>query len=461
MTARSERKAKKMNTACIIAGLFFFLNPNISVFDPLPDFIGAILLLIGTYRLSKIDERCSEAYKFIKITLGVSFARALSCLLYFVIDESESTWYLVLSFCFGIAEAALFVYAFFKLADGISYRAMHANAAELYEVSGEKTATAFFFIFKAALSILPQFIFLASDYGYIESFEIDRDFLYLVLNAINVIAVLAVGIFWFCRVRRYIKKAPKNEAFVAYVNETYQSEYALDTARVAHTKVKSAAVFFSAAFIFALPARFSGIDFLPDFLAAASFFGAFAILRALYPKLCRKAMIPTAIYFVISAIEWCASTIFASHNADLLDSTVSYSEMLYGAFLHEPKQYDNFMLITLLHALCALSLASVLVFAFLILREVIKDHTGVAPEVHTERTEEKNRRMHKKLTSFCLVCAIAIFVFAAFDVAAFALTVEVPTLWAYGFFGALAATVCAIVMTERVKSGIENKYFYL
>lgn len=113
-----------MQTGFIIAGILFFLNPNVEIIDILPDFIGCALLLWGTRRLCACSEKGAAAGKAFRILLLLNLAKTISLLLFFIISESEMTWMLLLTSVFGILEAALFLYGLQMLHDTVLFTAM-------------------------------------------------------------------------------------------------------------------------------------------------------------------------------------------------------------------------------------------------------------------------------------------------------------------------------------------------
>ena len=66
-----------MRIGYILAGLLFFVNPNILVVDFLPDFIGAILILYGLAHAAEIDERIRQTRKTLYLLLTVAVGRFL------------------------------------------------------------------------------------------------------------------------------------------------------------------------------------------------------------------------------------------------------------------------------------------------------------------------------------------------------------------------------------------------
>ena len=56
----------------IAAGIFFLLNPNITVIDLLPDFIGCILIISGLGLLRDISDSLEEARKnFLRLFFSI------------------------------------------------------------------------------------------------------------------------------------------------------------------------------------------------------------------------------------------------------------------------------------------------------------------------------------------------------------------------------------------------------
>jgi hypothetical protein len=107
-----------MKIGYMIVGCIFLFNPFINIIDVLPDFIGYIFILRALSELSDLERNIHNARKRFKCAMWVSLVK---CALIFASMIFDSTWYLILTFSFGILESMYLVPAFLDLFHGISY----------------------------------------------------------------------------------------------------------------------------------------------------------------------------------------------------------------------------------------------------------------------------------------------------------------------------------------------------
>ena len=70
----------RLSLGLIFAGTVFFALPNFNMFDIMPDFIGAILIMSGLSKLQWIDGNFEDARKGAKYLLWVSVLRLVLCI---------------------------------------------------------------------------------------------------------------------------------------------------------------------------------------------------------------------------------------------------------------------------------------------------------------------------------------------------------------------------------------------
>ncbi|MBQ8496686.1 MAG: hypothetical protein IJ489_04425 [Clostridia bacterium] len=107
-----------MNIGYMIVGCIFLFNPFINIIDILPDFIGYLFILKALSELSDLERNIGSARKKFKAAMWVSLVK---CLLVFASMIFDSTWYLILTFTFGILECMYLIPGFIDLFYGISY----------------------------------------------------------------------------------------------------------------------------------------------------------------------------------------------------------------------------------------------------------------------------------------------------------------------------------------------------
>jgi|GEM_PF-3346564 len=107
-----------MKIGYMIVGCIFLFNPFINIIDVLPDFIGCLFIMRALSELSDLERNIKNARARFKAAMWVS---AVKCALVLGSMIYDSTWYLILTFSFGILESMYLIPAFIDLFYGISY----------------------------------------------------------------------------------------------------------------------------------------------------------------------------------------------------------------------------------------------------------------------------------------------------------------------------------------------------
>ncbi len=107
-----------MKIGYMIVGCIFLFNPFINIIDILPDFIGYLFIMRALSELSDLERNIRNARAKFKSAMWVSLVKFA---LVFASMIFDSTWYLILTFTFGILECMYLIPAFIDLFYGISY----------------------------------------------------------------------------------------------------------------------------------------------------------------------------------------------------------------------------------------------------------------------------------------------------------------------------------------------------
>ena len=107
-----------MKIGYMIVGCIFLFNPFINIIDILPDFIGYLFIMRALSELSDLERNIRNARARFKSAMWVSLVK---CALVFASMIFDSTWYLILTFSFGILESMYLIPACIDLFYGISY----------------------------------------------------------------------------------------------------------------------------------------------------------------------------------------------------------------------------------------------------------------------------------------------------------------------------------------------------
>lgn len=456
------RKKKAINVKWILIGLAFFVNPNFSVLDVLPDFIGSAFLIAGFYRLAEIDDSAGKARKALMILALTDACKALSMIL--LTDPSGTVWPLIFTMCFSVGEGALFAYAMWRLYQGITYQAMRRSAERLYTgFSSFVGMSVLVAVLKNLLAILPYLTSLSSDYGTVSSSAASdaeiSGFLYTVLMVFNLVAVLSYGIGWWIYMLRYFRAVGNEGEFLESLENSYYEEVGSRNEKLTYRALKRAQLLFFLGVIFMFPLRFDGVDFLPDFLSGIMMCLGILILYPLYRKKCRSALIAGGIYTVLSAAEWIYTLIFNSEV--YIGGNIGYYDAVSTVLLHHPEKLPSYFVLVGIGIVKCLSLAVFLWLLARIFPQIIENHTGSPYEMSYEESRQKGMAVKKKLEkqrrafmAFSLITAGAGIFYRLFRMFGGGISVEYSE--AVAVIGLFVATA---LFFGGLEEGIDNKYF--
>lgn len=450
-----------MNVKYIIIGLIFLINPNIEVVDILPDFIGTILIILGINKFADISERGAAAKKALLICTYLNAAKCLSILTFLIISASEMTWMLVFTMCFGLGEAALLCYAFFQLAEGISYTAMLADKPEIFNRTtaffGLSTA---FICVRTIMSIFPELVYLNTDYGTVESVPINWEFVTLMLYALNVLVVTSFGIIWYINSRSFFKIIKNEKDYLDALDKQYMDEVGSNRSLLTYRAFKTASLLILLGVLFIITLRLDGIDLLPDFIGAAMFFVAVLRLKKLYPDICKKVMLSSAIYFLLSLGEWVCWFLFSTYHYTTDGALMSFAAIIETKFFSNPDVYTQYILLTVFSFLKTAGAAFCLVTLIPCIKAIIKEHTGAIAELRSEVTERKTAAIQKNLFILLKTFICGFIISALLDPVSVMLCFTLPIFNFVAAAVSLIYTVYVWLFNLKLTEAIENKYLY-
>ena len=453
-----------MRIGFILAGLLFFVNPNIVVVDILPDFIGAILILYGLSHAGEIDERIALARRNLYILMFTGIGRFLCTFLIPIIDAKEYTWFLVFAFCFGIIEAYLFCRSMFLVDAGLTYLSLKNNENDIYLQTGGTCLgmTVIFTVVKSIFSILPTLTYLVTDYGTVTERQTNWTFVMGLLMAVNVLLVSVYGIMWYLKIRSFWKEL-KKRTFLSYVESRYESEYLANKPLVIYRDLKRVTLLLTVAAVFAIPVRLDGIDVLPDFAAGICLLYAVRFLRTMYPKSKESGgmggltRVLAFCYTGISLLEWCymlwlRMTNYSQESLQGFSAVMGY------------KVFDEMPLFTAFVIYCLLAILKLALFAAVILSmrsvfaRMINEHTGSITEVSSENQKTKQVRKTLHVTLLCMtVGVVAAVLLSAVTTLLF---LWVPILQTWDMLVSVVFVILLKYFMEKLMTGMDDRYYH-
>ncbi len=266
-----------MSIRFFIAGLCFFFLPGFGMYDVLPDFIGALLILRAINRLPLISLAAQEASKGFTRLCYFSLFRLLSAFFLSVLfsslgsEQSAGFETLLTIICCGF-ELFFSIVAFRALFEALSYlQTRHGSTLPLTALSDLRTVTYTFLIAKHVLNVLPT---LDGLFGSQYNASLDRnmrgiEYYTTLLEMFNLVLVTIFGIVWLCLTVRYFKRLDAQKELLAQIDALYEAEVALRPQYVLRRRLRTVCLLIGAACFFSIDIAIDRIFLLPDPIAAA------------------------------------------------------------------------------------------------------------------------------------------------------------------------------------------------
>ncbi len=229
-----QKKRGSMSFLCVMAGLFFFFNPNLSVLDFLPDFIGCALVFLGLTRVARINPVMQEARgKFLKLAM-ISAARDFLILMALGSSAAneKATSLLLISFSASLLFLWFAFSAFRALFDGFYGLAVLGDCAPLFAeatcgkggVKRSRTEiilrqSLVFLVLREVINVLPEFSSLSVSSGEMSPNHINMYEYIGIMRMFAALAVLALGVIYLVRVVKYFRLLQKQTDFRAQLAE--------------------------------------------------------------------------------------------------------------------------------------------------------------------------------------------------------------------------------------------------
>lgn len=275
-----DRALKLFMSPLITVGMFFLLNPTFALFDPLPDFIGYLMIIGGVYELTALDERIELASKKLWY---LSLLSALRLLVAFSTFGYDSSTVMMLCFVFAICEAILIVSFISDWFDGFDYMLQrYGGFSALRNQTNTRFITGVFFFARIGFGFLPE---LSAIFELRAYFDIDKSPIWRELAsykpfeiALFALIVLILGIYWYANTLKYIKSIRSDVDFIKNAGERYLN-FASD-GRDAETRFKISDILVVVGFVFFIDFTINLRPVLPAFVATLLLCAACFMLRS-------------------------------------------------------------------------------------------------------------------------------------------------------------------------------------
>ena len=396
-TKRSARNAR-IPWSAIALSFFFMFNPYISIVDPLPDFIGYIILSASLVKLSMLSEGIAQARRAFEKMILIDGAKLLALVWVFGIDvaSERNSSLLLWSFVFGLFEVAFLAPSFIKLFDGFGELGnFHVNTA----IHGSKYVngksyteklrgfSVFFVVFRAIMTLLPELSALGSTSAIENSNSIDLYRYIGVMRGFCFIPALIIGIVWLNHSVRYIARIRKDTVFCESVAISYREKVMPKEGIFVIRNVKIATWFFVAAMALTIDIKLDEVNLIPDILVIAALIPAFVYLSR-STRINKKSLLSLSVAYALTSVLTVLTKVYYEENYFTYNAMTRSSEA-FGAYLVyiASVAIHGIILICLLGAWCT---------AY---KKVIEEHTGYVrgKEIDSDGERERIAEVHKEL----------------------------------------------------------------
>ena len=404
-------KKKIVPWMLLALGFAFVFNPNITVFDFLPDFIGYILVVVALTKISMVNDTLAEAKKLFEKMILLDAGKYLAIFWIFGMEAgaTKASSYLLWSFVFAVLEIIFLIPSYLKLFKGISdlgdiYESeyIHANTGKgKSRTEKMRNFTVFFIVFKAVMTVVPELTDLGSSSNTNTFLGQEYIDLYRYIDIIRLLCyvpVIIVGIIWLVRVIMYFAKLSKDSRLNSSLKETYEERVQTKRGLFAIRNVKIASWLMIAAAVVSLDVMLEGINILPDVLAVIFIIPAI-IFFAKTAQIKKSGVIVSSLFFGGFAV--------GSYTAKMLfEDNFHYTAM--NKDFYAFALYMLYVLLTVLQSVMFVVMYNCLIKQ---IRKVTEENTGyvLGQSVSSEIEQKQVKEVHGEINrSFEWLLNIAI-----------------------------------------------------
>lgn len=386
-----------MKLGFLLVGLFFLFNPNVGLFDLLPDAVGYGLILYGILRLSRTDVRISEAARAFKRLFILELCKLPALYVYALVSKDEQLWILIFSLVFGILEALFGFFAWPALFDGLDSLAEEGGQNIRGKYRPILVLTLIFTVVKPLLCILPDLTLLADgQYGVVTGNGIQTLRNYrTAFTFLAALAVLIFGIVWLVLTFIYFYRMKQEKDFLARL-EARIGDYNQKTEKLLFQFLSSLLGLLFVALLFSLELKVEGYSLIPPMVNGLLFLIFFLLIRKQFDKTAKIGIAGAAVWLFFSTVGWFLALRF-SWEYYLEDVGIGFSEII---FLQIENNFDvlgELELVALMVFFACVGFGVMIFALYRLFGEMIDRYTGVSKSNLSEKDRtEAIRRLDER-----------------------------------------------------------------
>lgn len=409
------KKNKIIGFGQLTLAFLFLFNPNLTVIDLLPDFVGYILLCAGIYRLADIHDRVGEAYKAFKKMILIDAGKWLAVFWVFgmSVPSERNTSLLLWTFVFAVLEFIFLIPAYVKLFNGLTQVGYLYPCGAIFGKNEKKSKTdrmraltVAFVAVRAVLTVLPELADLTNaSYdenggGFVNLYN------YIgLMRAMAFIPVLIFGIIWLANLLAYFKGISKDTAFIDALLTKYENDVLPKKGLFVRRNFSTVILLLTVAACLTVDFRLDNQNLIPDFLAAIMFTVGLFFLKKHIDFKTKKFILPALAYTVFSIASAVLEYVF-------------FSKYYLGAIIKSDEARALYISVVIVNIIKALCLFAVMYVLCLALSRTVSMHTGYV--IGMERVGDGEKKMigeiHTELRKNFVYILVAAGLYIASDI---------------------------------------------
>lgn len=437
---------KNMGLSLFPLSFIFLFNPDITVFDILPDAIGYLIMMLALSNLSDIDHHIETAKNRFKLGALLSLCKLLSLLVLFglVSQNDRSVAILTATFVFSTAELILLIPAYKELFEGLLNLGMLNEGTAVFRPVGSTNVsdrmlrrTVTFLIIKICASTLPEFTSLIDNTEY--------RFIGL-LRGFGFIVALVFGIVWLISFIRYTARVRRDKQFISNLEGKFKAKLIERPNLFLKRKLIFGLSLIFGALIFSLDWYSDYYNIIPSFICSVLLFCAAVYLRS-HTKKWRGVCAVSVLYGIVSLTSWIISIRFFND---------TYPE----AALKRAEIYQRFIEVFIGVLADALFFAVLILYLLSFLQDIASVHTPPEKKSVWDRTDECFIEFKKGsiiLMILAVICG-AITVFYTYTLPLRANVWYIEMAWIFAFVADVAFVSYAYHFIDTIKKEISLRY---
>ncbi len=423
-----------MYLGTLLFGLFFLITPEVSTFDIIPDFIGCLLIMRAISNLAIISGEAEEAKKGFAKLLAVSAVKSVLFFPLVTVARTDGAIYLAFTVAFAVLSLMYTLPAFRELYTAIGIQC--DNIGE--KIKGTRriySLTSIFFIIKAALSVFPEIVYIPIMKEDISGGAYyPNGFMKTGVSAIAVVLTLIIGIIWYLIACGYFKRVCKNKALSSYIRMK-AAESPVPPEKLITSSISSSFFLLRISFFCSVSVILDGVNIIPDFVPPVLVL--FALTRLKKAGIGNLATKITAwISYILGVVSYLSVSLFAGKYDALGNANFALVK-------------SKFTLPAILQLIYNISFAISLIFLFILIRRIVKEHTGnIWESAFGTHNKEEIRRKRRHISLSYIISVLHVLSSLSNGVAyLFHYTSDI-----YGVLNTLFGFIVAVIANEYLHS---------